>query len=188
MRTVATSDESGAGYQAPDDGLAAESDPRSGAAAPDSPALQESGGALDGEIFFAVSVALVTEDGDTVPITDGVVPGSFRIAGEGEVAIGREDLEARRYTTVRMAFTRAEAIVTNGLTVAGTPIIGLVSVDLGATRRIVVERAIDLTVERRTTQTLVIDLDAHEWLPAVVLPGSFVPGFVFETAIDVRVR
>lgn len=189
VRTVATSEESSAGSHAtPGDDPLAASGQRTDASAPGSPALQESGALLDGEIYFEAAVFLLTEDGDTVPLTDGVVPGSFRIAGTDDVAIGREDVEARSYSTVRIVFTRAEAIVTSGLQVGGTPIVGLVRVDLGATQRLVVERSLGLNVEPRTTQTLVVDLDAHEWLPAVTLPGSFVPGFAFASAVDVRLQ
>lgn len=183
VRTVATSDEGGSaqhsepGTTSPSFGMA------SAAASADG---QASG--VTGEILVDAAAWLITEDGDEVALTDGQVPGTFRIEGAGETLLGREDVEARRYTAVRIAFTRVTALVEGGLTLDGEPTVGPVYVDLGATGRLLVERPVQLNVESRTTRTLVLDLDAHEWLPAAVLPGPIVPGYLFAAAVDVRFR
>lgn len=190
VRTVATSEEEGSSSTASIGErpvISATADDR--ALPPGSASLDESSsGQLEGDLEIDAAVWLVTEDGDLVPLTNGVVPGSFRIEGPADVLIGREDVEARTYSGVRIQFRRVTALVENGLIVNGTPVVGPVSVDLGATGSIMVERAVELTIERRATHTLVVDLDAHEWLPATVLPGRTVPGFIFSIAVDVSLR
>lgn len=192
VRTVATNEEgssSGSTQQA--------------AAAPDGPvATRQAGGSpsdatfwstasasgVEGELSFDAAAWLITAEGEEVPITDGQVTATFRMEGSDEVLLGRVDVDARSYTAVRVAFTRVEADVEGGVVINGEPFVGPVSVQMGSASQVVVERSIELTVRPRSTQTIVIDLDAHQWLPATVLPGRTVPALIFSSVVDVRVR
>lgn len=182
VRTVATSDESGSTQQAAPDGTSA-----SLGSGPAESSASESR-AIRGEVLVDAAAWLITEDGEAVALTNGQVLGDFRIEGTGEALLGRADVDARTYTAVRVVFTRVTAVVEDGLVLGGVPIVGPVHVDLGASGSTTVERPVDLQIEARTTQTLVIDLDAHEWLPLAVLPGPIVPEHVFAAAVDIRFR
>lgn len=176
VRAVATSDEGADPSRAPD------------AAAPSANLAGEVAAAVAGELSMTASVWLVADDGTLEPLSPGQVPATFEVNGDDEALVGRADVEARSYTAVRVEFTDVSMIVEGGLVIQGQPIVGLVSVNLGSSGSVIVERPVQLTVEARTTRTVVIDLDAHEWLPATVLPARTVPSTSFAAAVDVRLR
>lgn len=192
VRTVATNEEgssSGSSQhaaEAPDGPVAA----RGAGGSPSDATFWSTASAsgVEGELSFDAAAWLVTAEGEEVPITDGQVTATFRMESSDEVLLGRVDVDARSYTAVRVAFSRVEADVEGGVVINGEPFVGPVSVQMGSASQVVVERAIDLTVRPRSTQTIVVDLDAHQWLPATVLPGRTVPALIFSAAVDVRVR
>jgi hypothetical protein len=192
VRTVATHEEGSSSGSA-----------QHAATAPDAPAAAREAGespaggtfwstasasGVEGDLSLDAAAWLITAEGEQVPITDGTVTAAFRMEGPDEVLLGRADVEARSYTAVRVVFTRVEADVEGGVIINGEPFVGLVSVQMGSANRVVVERPIELTVRRRSTQTIVVDLDAHQWLPATVLPDRTVPALIFSSVVDVRVR
>lgn len=191
VRTVATSDEGGSTQQTAPDGTSPSLASAPAGSAADADRLDATSAEnreIQGAVLVDAAAWLITQDGDAVALTDGQVPGTFRIEGTGEALLGRADVEARAYTAVRVVFTRITAVVEDGLVLGGVPIVGPVHVDLGASGSTTVERPVDLRIEAHTTQTLVIDLDAHEWLPLAVLPGPIVPAHLFAAAVDIRFR
>lgn len=177
VRTVATSDESAEGSRAA----------MGPAAARSMSTAVESAAALEGELSFTAAAWLIPEEGDPVPLTDGFVRGTFRIEGAGDSSLGRVDVLARTYTAVRVAFTSVSAVIEGGLVIGGAPLIGNVSVQLPA-GGLTVERPLHVVVQPHTSTTLVLDLNAHVWLPATTLPGRTVPAEIFRSAVGVRIR
>lgn len=157
-------------------------------AGPSASRAGEAAAGVEGELSVTAAVWLVDEDGSLVPVSRGPVPATFTVEGDDQALLGRADVEARSYRAVRVEFTGVSMIVEGGLIVQGQPIIGLVSVNLGSSGSVVVERPVQLTVEARTSRTIVVDLDAHEWLPATVLPSRTVSSAAFAAAVDIHLR
>lgn len=176
VRAVATSDEGGDASRAPD------------GQRPSASVAGTSAAAVEGELSITAAVWLVADDGTVVPISQSQVPATFVVEGDDEALVGRADVEARSYTKVRVEFTDVSMFVTGGLIIQEQPILGPVSVNLGSSGSVLVERPIQLTLEARTTRTVVIDLDAHEWLQSTVLPSLTVPGATFASAVEIRLR
>lgn len=179
VRAAATSDESGGSSSAA---------PAAGPSLSTSGSTSAAASGIEGEITVAASVWLITADGDQVPVQADRVPGTFRIETADESQIARGDVRAQSYVGVLVEFTSVVAIVEGGLTIGGTPIIGAVTVNMAPAGRVIVQRPVDLTVEPRTTNGLVIDLNSHVWLPATVLPSRTVPAAVFAAAVEIRRR
>lgn len=138
-----------------------------------------------GTLSFDARVSLVGADGEVVPLTRAGAGAQVRIEGTDTALIARGRVRATSYARARVVFTRVTANVTGGLTTPlGVSITGTVSVGIAPGDSVVVEAPVALPASGK--QTLVVDLDASDWLTASV--GGVVPAAVFRSAVDLRVR
>lgn len=130
----------------------------------------------EGTVTFVASLALVTEDGGVVPLTQAAHTVRVRI-GERE-SIVRDLVPAVRYARVRVVFTDVTAEIASGLPgVSGTVRVAMPG------GSVVVDRPVPLTDPGRP-ETLLVDLNASAWLVAAV--GGVVPAATFEGAVRIR--
>jgi hypothetical protein len=126
--------------------------------------------------------------GEWIEITEGVRDLTLDLDGSSERRVGVRILDGGRYTGFRVVFQRVEANVTSGLIVAGIPIVGLVSVDLGAQGTLTVERSVLIDLEARDNVDVVLDMGASTWLPTLSPVTRVVAGAALGNALAVRVR
>lgn len=142
-----------------------------------------------GTVTYNATMALVTESGAEVRLTNGPVPGTFRIEGADSSEAGRRRVEARTYTRARITFHQVEANVSGGVTLpGGIALTGTVRVDLGAGGSVVVDAPIQLTVQEGGSHLLVVDLNAHTWLASANPVTRVVSATTFRSAVEVRAR
>lgn len=137
-----------------------------------------------GTIAFDARVSLVTEGGAVVPLNRDAATGTVRIEATDTAVVADTRVEAVTYTRARVTFTRVNANVSGGLVIGGISVTGQVRVGIAPGDSVVVEAPIRMTGSAR--QTLVIDLDASEWLRQSV--GGVVSASAFRGAVDLRVK
>lgn len=137
-----------------------------------------------GTISFDARMSLVSQDGEVVPLTRTGTAAQVRIEGTDTALVATGRVQAVSYTRARVVFTRVTANVTGGLSVGGISLTGIVNVGIAPGDSVVVEAPIAMAASGK--QTLVVDLDASDWLVASV--GGVVPPSVFRSAVDLRVR
>lgn len=123
-----------------------------------------------------------------VEITDGPRDLTIDLEGRTERRAGVRFVTAGRYSRFRVVFHRVEADVTGGLIVDGLPILGTVTVDLGAQGTLTVERDVVLDVPADGAVDVVLYLNAGVWLPTLSVPTLTVAAAAFRDAVGVRVR
>lgn len=156
---------------------------------PPTETLAADASAVEGELLVSARVALVSSAGQSFPLGEvTATPARFRIEGDDEALIARGDVAPGEYAAVRITFTRIEATVESGVEVDGVPLLGSVAVALAPGGSVVVERALSFTAEPRLTHEIVVDLNAHSWLPSTQLPSRTVDPAVFAAAVEVRAR
>lgn len=144
-------------------------------------------GAPEGTVTVHATVMLVTDAGEEVKITDGIAAADAQIEGTDSSLVAQAAVPPATYVLARVEFAEVEAFVTGGLSVDGVPFLGSASVDTGA-GGIIIESPIEMTVGLATSETLVIDLNASQWLPSVDFPTGRVPAADFRNAVELRVR
>jgi hypothetical protein len=128
-------------------------------------------------------VSLVDENGGELRLTQDPVSGSFRIEERDSALIGRGTVPVTRSTRARVTFTRVQAEVAGGL-----PVLGLIHVDLGAAGQLTIDSPLLLEPAPRGFETLVVDVNAHLWLPSASSLTRIVPASTFASAVEIRVR
>lgn len=143
-----------------------------------------SGGQPQGTVTFEARVSLVTSGGVVVPLNRDAATGTVRIEGTDTARVARESVEDVTYTRARVTFTRVAASVTSGLFIGPISVTGEIRVGIAQGDSVVVERPVE--IRGRAKQTLIIDLDASEWLGQS--SGGVVSTTAFRSAVDLRVR
>ena len=143
-------------------------------------------GLAQGTVSFDTRVALVGAGGEVVELTRSPVGAQVRIEGTDTARVAREEVRATTYTRARITFTRVTANVTGGLVVGGVSLTGRVDVAIAPGDSVVVEAPVNLSGSAK--QTLVIDLNASQWLSATSLVTRTVAPSTFRSAVEVRVR
>lgn len=152
-----------------------------------SPSLARQGTALAGSLDLAVAVTLIAEDGEEEPITNGEVTARLRLAAADTVPLGRQEVPEGSYTRVRLAFSRVEAEVTEGLLIGGIPLLGRVAVEIGD-GPLVMEVPVRVVVREEVPSTLVVDLRAAAWLGATDPLTRRIAAAEFRSAVEVTAR
>ncbi|MGY8777242.1 MAG: hypothetical protein ACKVIN_03875, partial [Longimicrobiales bacterium] len=75
-----------------------------------------------------LTLALVSEDGDLVPLTDSEVRVRVDLGGVRESEIADQVVPAARYIGLRLVFIEIEVEVDAGLIINGTPVTGAIDV------------------------------------------------------------
>jgi hypothetical protein len=137
-----------------------------------------------GTVSFDARVSLVTSGGGVVPLNRDATSATVRIEGTDTALVAREQVEATTYTRARVTFTRVAANVTGGLSIGGISVTGQIRVGIAPGDSVVVEAPVE--IRGRAKQTLIIDLDASEWLSQS--SAGIVSTSDFRSAVDLRVR
>lgn len=146
----------------------------------------EGGGDPKGEVEAELSVFLVAEDGDLVPITDGDVRVRVDLDGVEEPELASRTVTAASYTGLRMVFVEIEADVDEGLVIDGQPVVGRVDVEIEDP--LTVTKPLSIEVAEGASVELLIDLNAEQWLQAVVPATRTVHAQTFADLVSVTVR
>jgi hypothetical protein len=152
------------------------------------PAFGAPAAAARGTVTFAASVTLISDAGEEVVVTNGLSTAQVQIEGPDTTLVGQARVRAATYTRARVEFARVDADVTGGLVIGGIPLLGLIRVEIGANERVIVEAPIQMTVEPKTSETLVVDLNASTWLLSANRLTGLVPAASLRSAVRLRVQ
>ena len=145
------------------------------------PAPSSHSGSPEGEIEVELTLALVSEDGDLVPLTDSEVRVRVDLGGVRESEIADQVVPAARYIGLRLVFIEIEVEVDAVLIINGTPVTGAIDVELEDIS-LTFTKLLDLSIGDYDRVGLTVDLNAADWLQAVdpatasVDPQDFVDG------------
>lgn len=152
------------------------------------PLLQIVGAGLEGEVEVTASLFLVAEGGSRVELTPGgAATVTVDIAGADEPRVLREAVPATSYEAVVVVFTDVTAEVTGGLEIGGVPFTGTVEVDLGG-GDLEVTRSLDIVIPDGAVASLLVDLNAADWVPLVDILTGTVTAQAFAGAVAVTER
>lgn len=153
------------------------------------PSAVGSASAVDGVLAARVQTFLRSDEtGEWVEITDGPREITLDLSGQSERRAGARFVSDGSYSRFRVVFHRVEVDVTGGLVVDGVPLLGDVTVDLGAGGTLTVEREVDVEVMAEGRVEVLTNLNVDVWLPTVSLVTRTVTAAALEGAIEVRVR
>jgi len=141
----------------------------------------------EGEVEVELTLALVSEDGDLVPLTEADVRVRVDLEGVRESEIADQVVSAARYTGLRMVFTEIEVEVDAGLIINGVPVTGAIRVELDDLS-LTFTKALELPIGDNDRVGLIIDLNAADWLQAVDPVTATVDPQVFVDFVTVSVR
>jgi hypothetical protein len=145
------------------------------------------GSPLEGTVTASLQVFLLTAAGDSVPISGETREVTVDVQGEIPASLGTYSVAPGSYVGVRVVFTGVQADVTAGL--GDLPLLtgGLVTVDLGASGAIVVERESPIHLEDGDRLNVAVGLRAPVWIAGVAAlpPPRVVPPTAFQGAVDV---
>jgi hypothetical protein len=147
------------------------------------PAGSPGGGAallVQGDVVVDAQVSLL-DGSHEVPLHATPASAAVRIEAADSALLVTGQVEAAAYTHVRVRFSRVEAQVRGGL-----PLLGLVKVDMQA-GPVVVDIPVPVQVRAGARTRIVIDLNAHQWLPRAT-PALLVARGDFQNAVTVRVH
>jgi hypothetical protein len=161
----------GAAWLRPDE--AAASAPGSGAASHFLQLL------LDGTVQVRASAALLHESGELVQISPTPTTATLDIGAAGTASLGRNSVRTGRYVRLVLAFHEATAQVGTG------SLFTTVTVAIGA-QPLVVERDLQLDVDRAAARVVEVDLNTSTW--AALAVGGVVPPELFAAALRISVR
>ena len=139
---------------------------------------------IGGTISFDARVSLLRAG---VPVPLGGGSATVRADGGDTVRVVSDGVPAVTYPVARVVFTRVTANVTGGLVVGGVNLTGRIDVAIAPGDSVVVERPVDLGAADEDA-TLLIDLDASAWLPAVNPATRLVSAATFASAVKLRRR
>jgi hypothetical protein len=146
-----------------------------------------SGDQPEGEVEAEFRLFLLTEDGELVSLTDTDVRVRVDLEGVRESEVADRVVPAARYTGLQIVFTEIEAEVDAGLIINGVPVVGAVDVELEDVT-LPVTKLVDFVIGESDRVSLLIDLNAAQWLQAVDPTTAVVTAQVFADLITVVVR
>jgi hypothetical protein len=126
------------------------------------PALNQAGGAFQGQVTVEMTVALQAQDGTWYEVTAGMQQVEVAASGSTAVEVGRTELPEGRYERVRVSFHRAEVFVTSAPPGQGIPE-GLVVVDFEGEPLVALERPLGGLLDQ-AGQRIRVNLRASAWV------------------------
>jgi hypothetical protein len=141
----------------------------------------------EGEVEVEFRLFLLTEDGESVSLTDTDVRVRVDLEGVRESQVADRVVPAARYTGFQIVFTQIEAEVDAGLIINGVPVVGAVDVEFEDVT-LPVTKPVDFVIGEADLVSLLIDLNAAQWLQAVDPTTAVVTAQVFADLITVAVR
>lgn len=142
---------------------------------------------MEGTVRVAARVYLQSTAGRWTEVTGGVAAEqTVDAAGaDGFRLLARGQIEAGAYRRIRIEFEEVRADVNGALALQlGS---GLVSVEVGSSGAVVVERAIDLRAGAASESRVNVDLNAPEWIDSADSGGHVARG-AFESAVHVTAQ
>jgi hypothetical protein len=117
-------------------------------------------------------------------VTTGELTVTLPLEGTAAVEVVSRRVNIGLYPNMRVVFHSVEADVVDGLVIDGTPVTGVVTVQLPSP--LTLERPIALVVDEREPMDIVIEMNAHEWLEAATGDDRQVASEIFESHVSVR--
>ena len=151
------------------------------------PQDDDDGDEAEGELEAIFRVALEAADGELIPLTDGDVIVDVDIQGMRQFQLGQRSIPAQTYAALRIYFDEVDVEVDAGLIIDGVEVTGPVEVDLEA-EDVEVVRPLTLILEDGDQISVLLDLNAQDWLFQVDPNLSTVPQEFFENAVTIQVQ
>lgn len=143
--------------------------------------------AVEGSVRVTARVYLQRETGTWVDVT-GAAAAEQTVDAAGDDGfrlLARSEVDAGTYQRIRIEFEDVRAEVNGALALQlGS---GLVSVELGSSGRVVVERAIELRAGAGSVSRVHVDLNAPQWIETADDGGIIARG-AFESAVTVAAQ
>jgi hypothetical protein len=141
----------------------------------------------EGQLEAEMLLAVVTDDGTIVPLSDDEFEVSVDLEGVEQDETSAVSLPADVYTDLRIVFLQIEVQVDAGLIIDGVEVTGPIDIEL-ETDSLVVLKPLGLGLEDQESVEILVDLNAASWLQAVDPTTSSVDATVFADLITVTVR
>lgn len=141
----------------------------------------------EGQLEAEMLLAVVTDDGTIIPLSDDEFEVSVDLEGVEQDETSAVSLPADVYTDLRIVFLQIEVQVDAGLIIDGVPVTGPIDIEL-ETDSLVVLKPLDLDLGDQESVEILVDLNAASWLQAVDPATSTVDATVFADLITVTVR
>jgi hypothetical protein len=151
---------------------------------------QSSSSRAEGTVDFRARVWVRTSSNAWVELTQGAAKHAQVDASgrQGAKTFHTARTEAQSYNRVRIEFEEVKANVTGGVMIGTSLLSGEVRVDASSSNRAVVERSIQMDTRSTSGTTLVIDLNAREWLSRANAQSRTASRAEFESAVRVLVK
>ena len=127
-------------------------------------------------------------NGEFEELTDGPQQVTVSLADPSPIEIVRREVPTGRYEAVRTIFGRIEANVESGLIVDGTPIDGVIPVDLGSLGTLSVVDLTGFDVVDSTPTVIALEMQSRVWLRLVDAALRRVEVDDFRRIFRVRIR
>lgn len=109
------------------------------------------------------------------------------LASNDQAVLGSSSqIDVGTYTRMRLTITGGEAVIGAGATLGGIVLVADVTLDLGGSSNVVIEKDVALTVAADATTTLVIDLNSEAWVTEENTDDGTVTEGEMESAADVE--
>lgn len=109
------------------------------------------------------------------------------LASNDEAVLGSSSqIDVGTYTRMRLTITGGEAVIAAGATLGGIVLVADVTLNLGGSGTVVIEKDVALTVAADATTTLVIDLNSEAWVTEENTDDGTVTEGEMESAADVE--
>lgn len=140
----------------------------------------------EGQLEAELLVYLVGEDGALWALNDDVLEVRVDLKGVEQDETLPRQLPAQVYTELRLVFLEIEVQVDAGLIINGTPVTGIIDIEIEDS--LTVNRALALDIGPEDRAEIFVDLNAADWLLAVDPVTLLVDPTVFAELITVTVR
>lgn len=109
------------------------------------------------------------------------------LASNDQAVLGSSSqIDVGTYTRMRLTITGGEAVIAAGATLGGIVLVADVTLDLGGSSNVVIEKDVAVTVAADATTTLVIDLNSEAWVTEENTDDGTVTEGEMESAADVE--
>lgn len=109
------------------------------------------------------------------------------LASNDQAVLGSSSqIDVGTYTRMRLTITGGEAVIGAGATLGGIVLVADVTLDLGGSSNVVIEKDVAVTVAADATTTLVIDLNSEAWVTEENTDDGTVTEGEMESAADVE--
>lgn len=139
---------------------------------------------LAGTLQVTLRVYFLDTSNFWTEVTNGPVSMTLPLSDGGLEEAVKRRINTGLYSQMRMVFSTIEADVTGGLFIGGIPLLGTVHVPTGSD--VIIERPLDLFIDDRDPVSVVIELNAGEWLQTASLVDAVVTPEDFASSVSVR--